>query len=126
MEDSPRGVVYALHTMDTDSMARVYAVRDDDDDDSKGPKTMRELADDAEEEWRMGVRMGTGEVEVIEIGSLSGAVALNGGSRLNWRYGDEGVRVRRVNGEERQGKGAVGVPSQGEAGASASVRDVEG
>ena len=105
VEDSSGGVVYALHTMDVDSEEEMVEVDTVRDNDSKGPKTMRELAEDAEEERRrMGVREGTGEVEVMDIGPLSGAAALNGGSRLNGSGkgdGDAGVRPRRVNGKGR-------------------------
>ena len=96
--DSPGGVVYALHTMDVDSeeeMVQVEAVRDND---SRGPKTMRELAEDAEERRRMGADVGAGEVEVLEIGPSSSAAALNNGKG----DGDDGVRPHRVN---RKGRG---------------------
>ena len=59
VEDGPGGVAYALHTMDVDSeeMMEVDPVRDDD---SKRPKMMRELVEDAVERRWMGVRVSTG------------------------------------------------------------------
>lgn len=111
VEDSPGGMVYALHTMDVDSEEEMVEVDPARGDDFKGPKTMRELAEDAEEERRrMGVAVGTGGMEVIKIGPLSGATALNRGSRLDGSGtggGDEGVRPHRVNGKGR-GRGRNG------------------
>ena len=50
VDDGRGGVVYVLHTMDMDSEKEMVEVDPVRGNNSKGPKTMRELAEDAEEE----------------------------------------------------------------------------